>query len=163
MIQSLDNNDIVGAFSSLSAPLGIDPKLMQAAGATFAAITTGDMLSLTNAVGNLGGIAPQVLTNVLGGRLPISGIDIGGFGALGGLNFDMALASTFISTTAAFLECTREEKCSKQKKIALSGEDKDSDNGESMVAAADVFAGLNRGETDPDTLTMGSFTKPNIL
>ena len=166
VIQSLDNNDIVGAFSSLSAPLGIDPKLMQAAGATFAAITTGDMLSLTNAVGNLGGIAPQVLTNVLGGRLPISGIDIGGFGALGGLNFDMALASTFISTTAAFLECTKEEKCSKQKKYALSGEDKDSDNGESIVGAADVFAGFNRGETNPDTLTMDSFTeftKPNIL
>lgn len=166
VIQSLDNNDIVGAFSSLSAPLGIDPKLMQAAGATFAAITTGDMLSLTNAVGNLGGIAPQVLTNVLGGRLPISGIDIGGFGALGGLNFDMALASTFISTTAAFLECTKEEKCSKQKKIALSGQDQDSNNGESMVGAADVFAGFNRGETDPNTLTMDSFTeftKPNIL
>jgi len=129
VIQSLDNNDIVGAFSSLSGPLGIDPKLMQAAGATFSAITTGDMLSLTNAVGNLGGIAPQVLTNVLGGRLPISGIDIGGFGALGGLNFDMALASTFISTTAAFLECTKAEKCSKQKKYALSGEDLFADNG----------------------------------
>ena len=160
VIQSLDNNDIVGAFSSLSAPLGIDPKLMQAAGATFAAITTGDMLSLTNAVGNLGGIAPQVLTNVLGGRLPISGIDIGGFGALGGLNFDMALASTFISTTAAFLECTKEEKCSKQKKICLNGEDKDNDNGESIVGSADVFAGFNRGEPDLDTLTMNSFTKP---
>ena len=159
-LQSLDNNDIVGAFSSLSAPLGIDPKFMQAAGATFDAITTGNMLGLTNAVGNLGGLAPQVLTNVLGGRLPISGIDIGGFGALGGLNFDMALASTFISTTAAFLECTKEEKCSKQKKIALSGENIDSDNGESMVGAADVFAGLNRGEPDLDTLTINSFTKP---
>ena len=78
----------------------------------------------------------------------------------------MALASTFISTTAAFLECTKEEKCSKQKKYALSGEDKDSDNGESIVGAADVFAGFNRGETDTDTLTMDSFTeftKPNIL
>ena len=159
-LQSLDNNDIVGAFSSLSAPLGIDPKFMQAAGATFDAITTGNMLGLTNAVGNLGGLAPQVLTNVLGGRLPISGIDIGGFGALGGLNFDMALASTFISTTAAFLECTKEEKCSKQKKIALSGENIDSDNGESMVGAADVFAGFNRGEPDLDTLTINSFTKP---
>ena len=84
---------------------------MEAVGATFDAITTGNMLGLTNAVGNLGGLAPQVLTNVLGGRLPISGIDIGGFGALGGLNFDMALASTFISTTAAFLECTKEQKC----------------------------------------------------
>ena len=165
-LQSLDNNDIVGAFSSLSGPLGADPKFMEAVGATFDAITTGNMLGLTNAVGNLGGLAPQVLTNVLGGRLPISGIDIGGFGALGGLNFDMALASTFISTTAAFLECTKEEKCSKQKKIALSGQDQDSNNGESMVGAADVFAGFNRGETNLDTLTMDSFTeftKPNIL
>ena len=58
----------------------------------------------------------------MGGRLPISGIDIGGFGALGGLNFDMALASTFISTTAAFLECTKEEKCSKEKKYSLGGQ-----------------------------------------
>ena len=121
-LQSLDNNDIVGAFSSLSGPLGADPKFMEAVGATFDAITTGNMLGLTNAVGNLGGLAPQVLTNVLGGRLPISGIDIGGFGALGGLNFDMALASTFISTTAAFLECTKEEKCSKEKKFSLGGQ-----------------------------------------
>ena len=48
----------------------------------------------------------------------------------------------------------------------LNGEDKDSDNGESIVGAADVFAGFNRGETDTDTLTMDSFTeftKPNIL
>ena len=139
VLQSLDNNDIVGAFSSLSAPLGIDSKLMEAAGATFAAITTGDMLSLTNAVGNLGGIAPQVLTNVLGGRLPISGIDIGGFGALGGLNFDMALASTFISTTAAFLECTKEEKCSKQKKISLGGQVLFGDDG-NFVNFADAMS-----------------------
>ena len=137
-LQSLDNNDIVGAFSSLSGPLGVDPKFMEAVGATFDAITTGNMLGLTNAVGNLGGLAPQVLTNVLGGRLPISGIDIGGFGALGGLNFDMALASTFISTTAAFLECTKEEKCSKQKKYALSGEDLFGDDG-NFVNFADAI------------------------
>ena len=157
VIQSLDNNDIVGAFSSLSAPLGIDPKLMQAAGATFAAITTGDMLSLTNAVGNLGGIAPQVLTNVLGGRLPISGIDIGGFGALGGLNFDMALASTFISTTAAFLECTKEEKCSKQKKIALSGENLFDDKGSMIGFAEAVKANV---KLDIPTVDIPKFEKP---
>ena len=138
-LQSLDNNDIVGAFSSLSGPLGTDPKFMEAIGATLDAATTGNMLGLTNAVGNLGGIAPQVLTDVLGGRLPISGIDIGGFGALGGLNFDMALASTFISTTAAFLECTKEEKCSKQKKLCLNGEDKESDGGENIVGATSLI------------------------
>ena len=121
-LQSLDNGDIVGAFSDLSGALGVDSKLMAAVGATFSAITSGNMLDLTNAVGNLSGLAPQVLTNVLGGRLPISGIDIGGFGALGGLNFDMALASTFISTFAAFLECDKTEKCSQQKSIKLSGE-----------------------------------------
>ena len=69
------------------------------------AIKNGDIASLTNELGNLGGAAPQILTDVLGGRLPLSGIDIGGFGALGGLDFDLALASTFMSTAAAFLEC----------------------------------------------------------
>ena len=58
---------------------------MGAVGAALGAITNGDIGSLTNALGNLGGAAPQILTDVLGGRLPLSGIDIGGFGALGGL------------------------------------------------------------------------------
>ena len=66
---------------------------------------------MTNALGNLGGSAPQILTDVLGGRLPLSGIDIGGFGALGGLDFDLALASTFMSTAAAFLECDPKPEC----------------------------------------------------
>ena len=84
---------------------------MGAVGASLGAITNGDIGSLTNALGNLGGSAPQILTDVLGGRLPLSGIDIGGFGALGGLDFDLALASTFMSTAAAFLECDPKPKC----------------------------------------------------
>ena len=110
-IQSIDNGDIVGAFQGIAGPLGIDSKLMGAVGASLGAITTGDIGSLTNALGNLGGSAPQILTDVLGGRLPLSGIDIGGFGALGGLDFDLALASTFMSTAAAFLECDPEPEC----------------------------------------------------
>ena len=110
-IQSIDNGDIVGAFQGLAGPLGIDSKLMGAVGASLGAITNGDIASLTNALGNLGGSAPQILTDVLGGRLPLSGIDIGGFGALGGLDFDLALASTFMSTAAAFLECDPRPKC----------------------------------------------------
>ena len=110
-IQSIDNGDIVGAFQGLSGPLGIDSKLMGAVGASLGAIKGGDMASLTNALGNLGGAAPQILTDVLGGRLPLSGIDIGGFGALGGLDFDMALATTFMSTAAAFLECDPPDDC----------------------------------------------------
>ena len=110
-IQSIDNGDIVGAFQGIAGPLGIDSKLMGAVGASLGAITNGDIGSLTNALGNLGGSAPQILTDVLGGRLPLSGIDIGGFGALGGLDFDLALASTFMSTAAAFLECDPKPKC----------------------------------------------------
>ena len=110
-IQSIDNGDIVGAFQGIAGPLGIDSKLMGAVGASLGAITNGDIGSLTNALGNLGGSAPQILTDVLGGRLPLSGIDIGGFGALGGLDFDLALASTFMSTAAAFLECDPKPEC----------------------------------------------------
>ena len=110
-IQSIDNGDIVGAFQGIAGPLGIDSKLMGAVGASLGAITNGDIASLTNELGNLGGAAPQILTDVLGGRLPLSGIDIGGFGALGGLDFDLALASTFMSTAAAFLECDPPDEC----------------------------------------------------
>ena len=110
-IQSIDNGDIVGAFQGLSGPLGIDSSLMGAVGGALGAIKGGDMGSLTNALGNLGGVAPNILTDVLGGRLPLSGIDVGGFGALGGLDFDLALASTFMSTAAAFLECDPPDEC----------------------------------------------------
>ena len=110
-LQSIDNGDIIGAFQGLSGPLGIDSKLMGAVGGALGAIKGGDMASLTNALGNLGGAAPQILTDVLGGRLPLSGIDVGGFGALGGLDFDLALASTFMSTAAAFLECDPPDVC----------------------------------------------------
>ena len=108
-IQSIDNGDIVGAFTSFSGVLGIDNRLMAGVGGALSAITTGNFASLTNALGGISSISPNILSNVLGGRL--GGIDIGGFGALGGLNFDMALASTFISTTAAFLECSPPRKC----------------------------------------------------
>ena len=110
-IQAIDNGDITGAFTSVSGALGIDNRIMAGVGGALSAISGGKIGSLTNAISGLGGISPSLLTNVLGGRLPISGIDIGGFGALGGLNFDMALASTFISTTAAFLECSPPRKC----------------------------------------------------
>ena len=130
-IQSIDNGDIVGAFQGIAGPLGIDSKLMGAVGASLGAITNGDIGSLTNALGNLGGAAPQILTDVLGGRLPLSGIDIGGFGALGGLDFDLALASTFMSTAAAFLECDPPDECPANDTHTLSGGGKNKDESKS--------------------------------
>ena len=84
---------------------------MGAVGGALGAINGGNIAGLTNELANLGGLAPNILTDVLGGRLPLSGIDIGGFGALGGLDFDMALATTFMSTASAFLECDPPPKC----------------------------------------------------
>ena len=110
-IQSANAGDIVGAFRGLSGPLGVDSNLMGAVGGALGAIKGGNLAGLTNELGNLGGLAPNILTNVLGARLPLSGIDIGGFGAMGGLDFDMALASTFMSTAAAFLECDPPDEC----------------------------------------------------
>ena len=110
-LQSVANGDTIGAFRGLAGPLGLDAGIAGAIGGALGAIQGGDIASLTNSLGNLGGSAPQILTDVLGGRLPLSGIDIGGFGALGGLDFDLALATTFMSTAAAFLECDPRPKC----------------------------------------------------
>ena len=110
-MQSVANGDTIGAFRDLAGPLGLDAGIAGAIGGALGAIKGGDIASLTNALGGLGGAAPQILGDVLGARLPLSGIDIGGFGAQGGLDFDLALASTFMSTAAAFLECDPPDEC----------------------------------------------------
>ncbi len=138
-IQSIDNGDIVGAFQGIAGPLGIDSKLMGAVGASLGAITNGDIGSLTNALGNLGGSAPQILTDVLGGRLPLSGIDIGGFGALGGLDFDLALASTFMSTAAAFLECDPKPECPIENKYNFDGGGSNTENSDKKINTNNII------------------------
>ena len=160
-IQSIDNGDIVGAFQGLSGPLGIDSKLMGAVGASLGAIQGGDIASLTNALGNLGGSAPQILTDVLGGRLPLSGIDIGGFGALGGLDFDLALASTFMSTAAAFLECDPPDECPANDTHTLGGGGKNKDQSKTeKVNNTNIMDKVKEGIEStgiPTDLPSGSF------
>ena len=146
-IQSIDNGDIVGAFQGLAGPLGIDSKLMGAVGASLGAITNGDIATLTNALGNLGGSAPQILTDVLGGRLPLSGIDIGGFGALGGLDFDLALASTFMSTAAAFLECDPPDECPPTDTQTLSSGGKNKDESNEKINPNEIVDKVTDGGT----------------
>ena len=160
-IQSIDNGDIVGAFQGLSGPLGIDSKLMGAVGASLGAIQGGDIASLTNALGNLGGAAPQILTDVLGGRLPLSGIDVGGFGALGGLDFDLALASTFMSTAAAFLECDPPDECPVNDTHTLGGGGKSKDESKTeKVNNTNIMDKVKEGVKStgiPTDLPSGSF------
>ena len=157
-IQSIDNGDIVGAFQGLSGPLGIDSKLMGAVGGALGAIKGGDMGSLTNALGNLGGVAPNILTDVLGGRLPLSGIDVGGFGALGGLDFDLALATTFMSTAAAFLECDPPDECPVNDTHTLGGGGKDKDSSNEKVNKDNIVDKVKETNIPSgDALKAGSF------
>ncbi len=160
-LQSIDNGDIVGAFQGLSGPLGIDSKLMGAVGGALGAIKGGDIGSLTNALGNLGGAAPQILTDVLGGRLPLSGIDVGGFGALGGLDFDLALASTFMSTAAAFLECDPPDECPVNDTHTLNGGGKSKDQSKTeKVNNTNIMDKVKEGVKStgiPTDLPSGSF------
>jgi len=156
-IQSIDNGDIVGAFQGIAGPLGIDSKLMGAVGASLGAITNGDIGSLTNALGNLGGAAPQILTDVLGGRLPLSGIDIGGFGALGGLDFDLALASTFMSTAAAFLECDPPDECPVNDTHTLGGGGKSKDGSKTEKVNNTNIIDKVKEIPSGDALKAGSF------
>ena len=130
-LQSVANGDTIGAFRDLAGPLGLDAGIAGAIGGALGAIKGGDIASLTNALGGLGGAAPQILGDVLGARLPLSGIDIGGFGAQGGLDFDLALASTFMSTAAAFLECDPPDECPPTDTQTLSSGGKSKDESKS--------------------------------
>ena len=110
-------------------------------------------------MGNLGGAAPQILTDVLGGRLPLSGIDVGGFGALGGLDFDLALASTFMSTAAAFLECDPPDECPPTDTQTLSSGGESQDNSKSgKVNNSNIIDKVKATNTPSgDDLKPGSF------
>ena len=137
-LQSIANGDTVGAFRDLAGPLGLDTGIAGAIGGALGAIQGGDIGSLTNALGGLGGAAPQILTDVLGGRLPLSGIDIGGFGALGGLDFDLALASTFMSTAAAFLECDPKPECPMEDTYDFDGGGSSKENSDEKMNANNI-------------------------
>jgi len=107
----------------------------------------------------LGGVAPNILTDVLGGRLPLSGIDVGGFGALGGLDFDLALATTFMSTAAAFLECDPPDECPVNDTHTLGGGGKSKDQSKLEKVNKDNIIDKVKATNIPsgDALKAGSF------
>ena len=101
------------------------------------------------------------MTDVLGGRLPLSGIDVGGVGALGGLDFDLALASTFMSTAAAFLECDPPDECPVNDTHTLGGGGKSKDKSKTeKVNNTNIMDKVKEGVKStgiPDNLQPGSF------
>ena len=157
-LQSISNGDTIGAFRDLAGPLGLDTGIAGAIGGALGAIQGGDIGSLTNALGGLGGAAPQILTDVLGGRLPLSGIDIAGFGALGGLDFDLALASTFMSTTAAFLECDPKPECPIEDTYSFGSGGTSKDNSDEKMNVNNIVDKVKETNIPSgEDLTAGSF------
>lgn len=105
-ISAINNNDLVGGLSSLAGAFGADPKILSQVGSAFSAIKAGDIGALTSSIGQLAGLDPQILGILQKGDI------LGQLAGLGGLNFDVAAALSFISSLTSLFNCDPKPKCS---------------------------------------------------
>ena len=116
-LNAIDSGDILGGFTEAASALGVPTGLMSNMGGAFSAIQSGDMSSLTGAIQGLAGFDPGVLGAVAGmaGGLP----DIGGMGAMGGIEVDIASSMNFVQSITQFFECDPEPECSPNDEVTL--------------------------------------------
>ena len=82
---------------------------MSGMGGAFSAIKSGDMSSLTGAVQGLAGFDAGILGSVAG---MADGLPLGGMGALGGMEVDIAESMNFVQSITKLFECDPEPECS---------------------------------------------------
>lgn len=119
-VDFLRTGDLTQGFSALAGILqGSDKKTLGNIGSTFSAMKSGDVTGLVKSLGSLVGIDPQL------SDLVTSFVDdptstafglvddlIGGLGAIGGINFDVGSALSFISSITDFFSCDPKPECS---------------------------------------------------
>ncbi len=106
--------DLIGGFGGASGVLDADPALMNGAGMIFDSIESGNIPELVNRVGNLAASYPNILQAVVGRGSASAGPNLvsSGFGAMGGLNFDIATSMGFIKSITKIFDCDPKAECS---------------------------------------------------
>ena len=82
---------------------------------------------------------------------------------LGGLDFDLALASTFMSTAAAFLECDPPDECPQMILKLLHGGGKSKDSKTEKVNNTNIIDKVKENIPSGDNLKPGSFGKKHLI
>ena len=94
--------------------LGVNENTLIGIGNAFQAIRTGDIPSLISAAGSLSAFSPRILNAIAGKGASLAGLTPSGLGlgALGGMNFDIATALTFVNSITKIFDCDPDPECS---------------------------------------------------
>ena len=118
-IHAISSGDLVGGFTEAASALGVPTGMMAGMGGAFSAIQSGDMSALTGQIQGLASFDPQAMFGSVAGLSP--GDMIGGSGALGGMNMDIASSMNFTQSVTQFFECDDEVECSPNDVHTLDG------------------------------------------
>jgi len=138
IMDQIASGDIMGGFSESANLFGIPVSLMAGMGKGFAAIKSGDMGSLTDALQSIGALDPAILGSVAG--MADTGSLIGGLSSLGGISVDVAESMNFVQSITQMFDCDPEFECSPNDEHTLGeggGGAKDEPNCASIAEAAD--------------------------
>jgi hypothetical protein len=138
IMDQISSGDIMGGFSESANLFGVPVSLMAGMGKGFAAIKSGDMGSLTDAIQSLGGLDPAIMGAVAG--MADSGGLIGGLSSMGGISVDIAESMNFVQSITQMFDCDPEFECSPNDEHTLGeggGGAKDEPNCAAIAEAAD--------------------------
>ena len=116
VLNAIDSGDIMGGFTEAAGALGLPVGLMSGMGDAFSSIKIGDMSSLTGAVQGLAGFDAGILGSVAG---MADGLPLGGLGAMGGIEVDIASSMNFVQSITKFFECDPEPESSPNDEVTL--------------------------------------------
>ena len=109
-----DPDGIAAGLVLASNLLGVNENVLTGIGYAFQAIRTGDIPNLILAAGNLASYNPRILNAIAGKGSSLAGLTPSGLGlgALGGMNFDIATALTFVNSITKIFDCDPDPECS---------------------------------------------------
>ena len=110
--------------------LGVNENILTGIGSAFQAIRTGDIPNLILAAGGLASYNPRILSAIAGKGSSLAGLTPSGLGlgALGGMNFDIATALTFVNSITKIFDCDPKPECSPNDSHTMQGGGGSSDN-----------------------------------
>ena len=125
-----DPDGIAAGLVLASNLLGVNENVLTGIGNAFQAIRTGHIPNLILAAGSLASYNPRILTAIAGRGSSLAGLTPSGLGlgALGGMNFDIATALTFVNSITKIFDCDPDPECSPNDSHTMQGGGGSSDN-----------------------------------
>ena len=159
-LKVIDRGDILGGFTEAASALGVPTGLMSGMGGAFSAIQSGDMSSLTGAIQGLAGFDAGILGSVAG---MADGLPLGGMGAMGGMEVDIAESMNFVQSVTKLFECDPEPECSPNDEHTLDsgGSGAEEPNCAAIAESANNAAATPKLPSAPK-ITPPSFSLPNV-